>query len=313
MSKYYKNITTTVKAHNQTYWISDGKGGKRPVTRRKKPYPRNVKVRDHTYYNRVIKTQISKDDWSHLSEMYSNIIGLSDEEIENFIKNTSENKEKIREYIKHIRCYNQDDIREISKKMYKDFEAIMNKKAQEGKLTKENPYNEDTTIFITSPRGGFDILSDFGYANELNKRQFPYDLERYESGYSQTLRSESLPYGSGINDVNDIVFIDDIYMSGEQCGKAYYELDKKLRELNISNDQKPRIHYMSIAGNEHASQGKAGWDTFIVGEKFNFRRKGNQFEGISAVVFPFSIPDGEKHHTARRLYREKKRFEHRKY
>jgi len=276
-------------------------------------YTRNQKVRDYYYFDRVVKKQVSESDWSHFSNNYPNITGLTDEEIEDFIKNSDGDKEVVKEYIKHIKCYNQEDIREISKKAYKTFDKTMRKKYQEGEFTEGNPYHEDTTIFITSPRGGFDILSDFGYANKLNKKNFPYDLERYEFSTPSTLKSESLPYGTSIHDVNDIVFIDDIYMSGEQCGKAYSELEDKIRELNIPKEQRPRIHYMSIAGNKHISQGKQRWDTFTVGEKFNFRREGKHFEGVSAVVFPFSIPDGTRHYIARRLYQNKKRFAHRKY
>jgi len=126
------------------------------------------------------------------------------------------------------------------------------------------------------------------------------------------LKAESLPYGYSISDVNDIVFIDDIYMSGEQCYRAYGEQENKINELNIPKDQRPRLHYMSMVGNKHTSQGKGkGWDTFTVGEEYNFRRSGKNFEGVSAVVFPFSIPDGHRHYLARRLYKNKKRFAHR--
>ena len=307
-TKHYKKISIPVKGYNRY-----DKKAKRWIKVRS--HTRKQKVRDYYYFNRVVKKQISRSEWAHLSEKYPNIIGLSDEGIDAFIKATSYNKkeeEVIKEYINHIKCYNQDDIRAISKKTFDKFDKRMKKRYAEGKLPNENPYLNDTTIFITSPRGGFDVLSDFGYANSLKKKNFPYDLERYKYSTPATLKAESLPYGSSIQDVNDIVFIDDIYMSGEQCGKTFFELDKKLRELNIPKEQRPRIHYMSIAGNKHTSQGKAKWDTFTVGEKFNFRREGKQFEGVSAVVFPFSIPDGSRHHIARRLYSHQKRFEHRK-
>jgi len=58
---------------------------------------------------------------------------------------------------------------------------------------------------------------------------------------------------------------------------------------------------MAMVGNKHASQGKAKWDTFTVGEEYNFKRDGKNFGKVSAVVFPFSIPDGHRHNTARRL------------
>ena len=207
-----------------------------------------------------------------------------------------------------MKCYNQDDIREVSKKTVNEFEKIMYKKYS---ADNKNPYTQESTIFITSPRGGFDILSDFGYANKLLKKNFPYDLERYEFTSVPTLKSESLPYGTSIYDVNDIVFIDDIYMSGEQCDRVFDHLNDKIRELNIPDEQKPRLHYIAIAGNKHESRGKKNWDTFIVGDEFSFKIDGKEFEDVSTVVFPFSIPDGSRHLIARKLYRSKKRFSHR--
>ncbi|KKK84495.1 hypothetical protein LCGC14_2782790, partial [marine sediment metagenome] len=155
---------------------------------------------------------------------------------------------------------------------YKKFHRNMIDKDSVGAFSSRNPYNKSSTIFITSPRGGFDILSDFGYANRLDKKNFPYDLERYD--FNMTLKAESLPYGEDITDVNDIVFIDDIYMSGEQAGRAKSELDKKIKELGISKEQRPRLNYMAMVGNKHTSSGKYGWDTFTVGEKYNFRSSG---------------------------------------
>jgi len=167
----------------------------------------------NSYFSRVIQKQESEDDWSHFSNNYPNIIGLTDEEIEDFIKNTEEpDRERIREYIKHIKCYNQEDIREVSKKTFKKFEDTMNKKYS---LNNRNSYHKESTIFITSPRGGFDVLSDFGYANKLSKKNFPYDLERYEFTSVPTLKSESLSYGTSINDVQDEYAPKEIVVNGK--------------------------------------------------------------------------------------------------
>ncbi|MHA2339307.1 MAG: phosphoribosyltransferase-like protein [Candidatus Hodarchaeales archaeon] len=310
MSKIYKTTTTTVRKHQRTYWERDGKGGYHPVKKWIDPHPRKVKVRDYTYAIKMLENQHKKEDWSHLSGKYPNTLGLTDEEIEKFIKsNTYEKNEVSKAYIKHMKCFDKDDIRNISKKAYKKFENNM-KKMEANNFLKNNPYSKDSTIFITSPRGGFDILSDFGYANKLSKKNFPYDLEKLS--YEGTLRAESLPYGYSISDVNDIVFIDDIYMSGEQCHKAYNHLENKINQLGIAKEERPRLHYMAMVGNKHQSHGKyQGWNTFTVGEKYNFRRDGKNFEGVSAVVFPFSIPDGHRHSLARRIYKNKTRFAHR--
>ena len=309
MIKRYKRTTTTVRGHNRIYWERDGKGGYHPVKKWINSHPRKVKVRDYTYAIRMLEYQRKEDDWSHLSGEYSNILGLTDEEIEVFIKNYQGDKAEVRQYIKHIKVYNQEDIRNVSKKAFKKFDSHMRERYLSGEFSDNNPYDKDTTIFITSPRGGFNILSDFGYANRLNKKNFPYDLEKYP--FEGTLKAESLPYGYSISDVNDIVFIDDIYMSGEQCYRAYDELEKKINELNISQEQKPRLHYMAMVSNKHAIQGKVKWDSHTSGEEYNFRSNGKNFEGVSAVVFPFSIPDGHRHKIARKLYRNKKRFAHR--
>ncbi len=278
------------------------------------PFVRNQKIKVATS-DLILKRQKAEGDWAHLSYKYPNLLGLTDKEIDKFIKESkgkhwSENEVITKAYIKHIKALDKDDIRKLSKKAYKKFDGNMTDKYQTGEFSDKNPYNKDSTIFITSPRGGFNILGDFGYANKLNKKNFPYDLERFD--YKNTVKAESLPYGYSIDDVNDIVFIDDIYMSGEQNYRAYGELESKIKELDIPQDQKPRLHYMAMAGNKHTTQGKAKWDTFTVGEEYNFRRDGKNFEGVSAVVFPFSIPDGNRHRIARRLYRNKKRFAHRK-
>ena len=279
-----------------------------------KPYTRNQKIKVATYAL-IIKRQKAESDWSHQSYEYPNLLGLSDKEVEKFIeesggKHWSEDDKVTKEYIKHIKCLDKDDIRKLSKKAYKKFDTRMRDKHYTGEFSDNNPYNKDSTIFITSPRGGFNILGDFGYANKLDKKNFPYDLEKSGHQYP-TLKAESLPYGYSISDVNDIVFIDDIYMSGEQCYRVYGELEKKINELNIPQEQKPRLHYMAMVGDKHTSQGKSKWNTFTIGEEYNFRRDGKNFKGVSAVVFPFSIPDGHRHQIARKLYRNKKRFAHR--
>lgn len=292
-----------------------------------KPYERKQMVRDFTYLSKIIEHQRLEDDWSHLSNNYPNLRGLTDEKIESFIKTfpySEDDRKHVKSYIKKIKCYDQNEIRDISRKMFLEFDSKM--KAKASGLFDENPYDNASTIFITSPIGGFDILGDFGYANasNLSKKNFPYDLEGAKSTYFPeskdiTLNAESLPYGYKILDVNDVIYVDDIYMSGEQCEKAREILRDKIKGLKISEKQMPRLHYMAIVGNKSEHRGRKGWDTFIVGEEHSFTpttgKKGDwkTYEDVSAVVFPFSIPDGARHHIAQKLYKDKKRFEHRKF
>jgi len=313
LPKYSLKQATIKVGYPNGFYRVNPRTGKKDI--HVKPHTRTQMVRDYTYSTKILEHQRVESDWSHQSGEYPNTFGLTDKEIHDFIKNTTEDKEVVKEYIKHIKCYDKDDIREVSKTAYAKFRDIMKEKYYhiEPFPDAKDPYNPDTTIFITSPRGGFDVLSDFGYANKLDKKNFPYDLEK--SGYEYpTLKADSLPYGTNISDVNDVVFIDDIYMSGEQCDRGYNVLKNKLGNFDLPKNQIPRLHYMAMVGNKNASEGKyKGWDSFIVGEEFNFKREGKHFEEVSAIVFPFSIPDDDHHYTARRLYSNKKRFEHRKY
>lgn len=283
-----------------------------------KPHTRKQMVRDYTYSNKILEHQKIEKDWGHLSGEYPNLLGLSDEEINQFIKEYKFGTPEItKEYIKHIKCYDKDDIRHYSKRAFKKFEKTMidknYTKMPEG--DGKDPYSKDYTIFITSPRGGFNILGDFAYANKLEKKNLPYDIDKLKFTTDPTLTSDALPYGQSISDVNDIVFIDDIYMSGDQCRNASSVLKNKISQLDIPTKQQPRLHYLAIAGNktEYHDSDIDKWDSFTVGDELDFRRDGKKFEGVSAVIFPFSIPDGDRHKIGRRLYSKKKRFEHRKF
>ncbi|MFW9968760.1 MAG: hypothetical protein ACFFDF_01080 [Candidatus Odinarchaeota archaeon] len=313
MPKYNLKIATIKVGHPDGFYRFNQRTGKKDIY--VGPFTRKQKVRDYTYSNKLLEHQKAEKDWGHLSMEYPNLLGLTDEEVVEFIKNSNEDKEVVKEYIKHIKCYDKDDIRHYSKKAFKKFEKKMEEKYTYNVPEGKDPYTKDKTIFVTSPRGGFNILGDFGYANKLNKSNLPYDLDRYQFSSETTMKSVSLPYGASIIDVNDIVFVDDIYMSGEQCGKAYNHLSKAINDMKLPKNQKPRLHYLSITGSKHdySKYQIDQWDSFSVGDELDFRRDGKHFEQVSAVVYPFSIPDGSRHYTARRLYSKKKRFSHRSY
>jgi hypothetical protein len=285
----------------------------------------------------TLNTQQKELDWSHLSAKYPNIMGLTDEEIEKYIDSRNQDREWIREYIKHIKCYNRDDLKELSQKAHKDLEKNLEKKLIQ--LSAEeyntNPFTSSSTVYVTSPRGGLEILSDFAYANDLSKANIPYDFKEGEKviSYSpkktsKVLSAESLPYKfDSVEDVNDIVYVDDIYMSGEQSRKAAEELKEKIQEFDTDPEEKVRIHYIALVGNttNPIEKDAKKWDTFTIADKHTFKRtpyhsieerpKKEWFDDVSAVVFPFSIPDGSRHYIARDLYKKapksRRRFEHR--
>lgn len=326
MSKYYtKKIL--IKGYTR----------KKPNQKYVKPYYRNQRFATNPVHKppktkRMLSVQRKEGDWSHQSVKYPNIVGLSDKQIEDFINDpihTESERKILREYVKYIRAYTPEDIREISKELYSDFDSEMkewNSKHPEA-IDKRNDYKPNRTIFVTSPKGGFEVLSQFAYANykEIKKRNIPYDLMPDTAYGKKVMSSESLPYGENqgdnIRDVNDIVFIDDIYMSGEQSRKAVIELKKRASKLDVAEEQKPRLHYIAIAGNSKyktSISDKQDWTerggTFRVGRDFEFHFTDTSIlphKRASAIVFPFSIPDGMRHRYARLLYKKYDKFPHR--
>lgn len=257
---------------------------------------------------KIIQLQKTENDWSHQSTKYPNVIGLTDKEIDDFIEQEQDKQYAI-EYINKLQCLNDDDIESLSKKMLKDFEQQVIQQE-----TSEQPYSRQSTIYITSPKGGHDIVSRFAYANydKIHKRNIPFDLSKEK--VSETLRSTALPYSykDYINDVNDIVFLDDIFMSGEQGDSAYGSIISKLQELGIKNTEYPRIHYMPLVRNSDtkAYMSLKKFNTIIPGIEYKISSSLADSEA-SAVVFPYSIPDGQRHYLARKLYKKYKKFPHR--
>lgn len=206
---------------------------------------------------------------------------------------------------------NDSDIRKLSVKAFQKFDIEMEKQDNSGSFSSENHYFPNKTIFLTSPRGGYNVLSEFSYANGLGKRNLPFDLYK-EKEYNQTiLNSNSLPYSYTIQDVNDIVIVDDIYMSGEQANEAIQTINSTIDNLKISVNQKPRIHYISLIGQKNKDFAKGKYHTFTVGKEYSFEKEynpatqKNEYIDISAIIFPFSISDDHFHSEARSLYYNK--------
>jgi hypothetical protein len=296
-------------------------------------------------YKDMLANQVLHQDWSHMSEKYPNVIGLTDLEIQTFLDTFNYDqynigKEGMEQYIKQLRCYNDNDITKISQNMHDEWQKRMSDYTVKHFQTIDdsNRFENKKTIFITSPRGGNQILTIFSYANygDVSKSNIPFDWEQHKKftndGYKQTLKTVSMPYEHNyIKDVNDIVYLDDIFMSGEQFGKALSNIKSRLEELQISNEQLPRIHYMSIAGNMPRIKDKEQiidkptykqpthindlkWFTYTVGDKRKFdHHYDDPYPFTSACVFPFSIPDGNHHKYARKLYDKFHKFPHRKY
>lgn len=291
-----------------------------------------------------LKPSIYKKDTEKIKERLTNMRPLFKEIEKNFEKLNTYFLEEQRkylisrgvsrkgaiQYLNYIKCFNRNDIADLSKKAFKKWD---NKTQTTTKNDRDNPFTLRTAAFVTSPRGGHEILSIFAYVNNLQKLNLPTDFytekkikkqKRYEEhpvkkDYLMVLSSEALPYGDKIEDINDIVYLDDVYMSGEQYGDALLWLKEDLLK-DVSPEQRPRLHYMSIVGNESyksdiaTEKKERKWFSNTFGKVYTFphnfaektekelKELGNKEEIASAVVFPHAIPDGDHHQIARELY-----------
>lgn len=230
-------------------------------------------------------------------------------------------------YISKMKCYNKEDLEEISKKSYSnlhaEFDKIQNLIAKGQLPQQELPSLNYDTVYLTSPRGGLETLSTFAYANHISKEIIPFDLD-IKSEYSRTLATNSLPYGRKVEQVRDIIYIDDICMSGEQQTKAYDTLQDTLEKLKVDKNKKPRLHYLALVGSSKVIKEEKGrrvvvpeeetqreWTSVTIGDLHNFEKnKKGDYDDVSAIVFPYSIPDGTHHQIARNLYKTIDKYHH---
>jgi len=215
----------------------------------------------------------------------------------------SKEREDVQDVLKRARAYNRSDLLELSQNAFKSFKE---KWIENSESTKYTDRDFSKTVFITSPRGGLETLGVFSYANNLDKGNLPYDFIGRENAITEEiiLESRSMPYGEINRDIEDLVFVDDIFMSGEQAQKGFQEMVRMLEELDVTQRQeKPRLHYISLIQNKDNVDELLGyeWDTISYGDSFGINE-----EEVSGVVFPFSIPDGDHHEALRLLYSENK-------
>lgn len=147
-------------------------------------------------------------------------------------------------YFKNYKVYDRDEVFKDSQILYEKLKTRI--KVQEeitdefelARTTREN------TLFVTSPRGGYELLSIFGYANDLNKRAFPSDIreeiEHKEAEYKFQDKFEPVTIAIGnytgmtwLGDkkqtIKRVIFIDDIIASGDQTIKAYKQFEKTFK------------------------------------------------------------------------------------
>jgi hypothetical protein len=223
------------------------------------------------------------------------------------------------EYLKHCRVFDRDDIHDESLEL---FDKI--------KDTLEADYNNfkySNTIFVTSPRGGHELLSIFGYANNIPKFCFPSLTEPEFEFDEETLDNEKIEKGrlsfktylDNTNYMNNssfnVVYIDDVTQSGEQLGllnetlnnlKRTYDLPEfnvvtatigsRDFDLNTASpqDNKPEYNYLGHVTN-YKLMSKNDYD-------YKYSEEILDEDDVSGIAFPWSIPDSKNDKLLRELY-----------
>ena len=206
-------------------------------------------------YNSCVKDVVyeaAQDEWIMLDPRFPNLKGVTPDKIDEIVQIFAEESQKLKEYcidyLQHVMVYDRDDIFKMCINLGEQIE-----KKYPGKL------HDPHSIFVTTPRGGHEVLSIFAYANDLKKEQIPSNIRSitekeqkiindriktidkehvyytdYENAYNH-IQEGNYPIIPDIwlntisnyfnSKVETVFIIDDIIASGEQMRQAIIKID----------------------------------------------------------------------------------------
>lgn len=210
-------------------------------------------------YKKCIKDIVYEsvqDEWVMLDPRFPDLKGITPERIDEFLADVykfydKNKRDYYEDYLQHVMVYDRDDIIIMCKLLGEQTEE-----KYPGKL------HSNHSIFITTPRGGHEVLSIFAYTNDLKKEQIPshikgisdveyrsakYDLKNKQLTKDERIILENLikhkeeknepiiPYiwlttfehyiGYVDNRIETIFIIDDIIASGAQMSVAHEKVN----------------------------------------------------------------------------------------
>ena len=132
-------------------------------------------------YNSCIKDIVyeqAQDEWIMLDPRFPNLKGIIPKRIDEFLANadSEEMKKYFEDYLQHVMVYDRDDIVSMCYDLGKQIE-----KKYPGKL------HSSHSIFVTTPRGGHEVLSIFAYTNDLKKEQIPSHIRYLKESEKEML------------------------------------------------------------------------------------------------------------------------------
>jgi len=198
--------------------------------------------------------------WTPLCPEYPNLYGLTCEDIQKFIddfvsvgtyeirikkgndykniplRSEKEKRDYIESYLHHVKCLDRIELFDICDRLGTKLKDKL----------RENLY-EKSNAYITSPRGGYEVLSIFSYANDIPKECIPMDFRPFEGKlyhlYLYNMDISQLQYME--NFTRNIIIIDDIIASGQQFTLSINNLEMYYRYNNITYE--PVIFYVTVA------------------------------------------------------------------
>ena len=137
-------------------------------------------------YNSCIKDIVyeqAQDEWIMLDPRFPNLKGITPKRIDEFLANAEKEgmRDYFEDYLQHVMVYDRDDIVSMCYDLGKQIE-----KKYPGKL--HSPHS----IFVTTPRGGHEVLSIFAYTNDLKKEQIPSHI-RYLKEFEKEILIKDCP------------------------------------------------------------------------------------------------------------------------
>lgn len=139
--------------------------------------PCDIHEYDSKEYNNCIKDivyEAAQDEWIMLDPRFPNLKGITPKRIDEFLANaeTQGMKKYFEDYLQHVMVYDRDDIISMCYDLGQQIEKL-----------DPDALHSPHTIFVTTPRGGHEVLSIFAYTNDLKKEQLPShirSIDKYE-------------------------------------------------------------------------------------------------------------------------------------
>jgi len=211
------------------------------------------------------------------------------------------------DYLHHVRVYDRDETYEAFQKIGHQIEDDM-----------PGILHDRSTIFVTTPRGGYEMLSTFAYANKIRKSQIPSDISWYHEkrggqSYVHEYEYRKNPYKEGMDEddtyntilygtdwmnnitdqVKHVFIVDDIISSGSQIGITADQIRNMFPKADINSITLCKRDTVYPALPKAVSNYYTDTTTMGIKEFSELRKDGKPFgKEYITCCFPHAMPDG---------------------